>query len=131
MTRRGVSSRIIRATVRGSGGRARLDGWNGLRGRLGLRDIPSTFKKITSRRSTAGAAVAGAGLRARARDIFGTVSPGRKGDRIVLQRSTTEGWERVADSRLRRSGKYRFAVANAGLYRVVTAGDAGPAVRIR
>ena len=130
VTRRGVSSRIIRATARGSAGRARLDGWNGLRGGLGLRDIPSTFKKITSRGSTAGAAVAGAGLHARARDIFGTISPSSKGDRVALQRSTSEGWERVARSRLRRSGKYRFAV-DPGLYRVVTAGDAGPAVRVR
>jgi stage II sporulation protein D len=131
VNKRGVSGRIVFATFRGSRGRNRLHGWEGIRARLTLRDAPSMFKKITSRRSTAGAAVAGAGSRALARDIFGTVSPGRKGDRITLQRKTSEGWERVAKARLRRDGKYRFAVGDAALYRVVTAGDPGPAVRIR
>jgi stage II sporulation protein D len=131
VNKRGVSDRIVFATFRGSAGRIRLHGWNDIRSRLTLRDAPSVFKKITSRRSTAGAAVAGVGSRALARDIFGTVDPGSQGDPIRLERRTADGWEPVAKSRLRHSGNYRFAVENAGLYRVVTAGDPGPPVRIR
>jgi stage II sporulation protein D len=128
---RGASSRILYATFRGSGGRARLHGYNGIRARLGLRDAPSTIKQITSRGSTAGAAAAGAGSRAQARDLYGRVSPGGRGDSIELQRRTSNGWKRVAEGRLRRSGGYRFAVHAPGLFRVVTQGDAGPAVRVR
>jgi stage II sporulation protein D len=131
VNKRGVSGRIVFATFRGSGGRDRLHGWNDIRSRLTLRDAPSTFKKITSRRSTASAAVAGLGSRAVARDIFGTVAPGGKGDAITLQRETADGWKQVAESRLGNAGKYRFAVENAGTYRVVSAGDPGPPVRIR
>jgi stage II sporulation protein D len=131
VNKRGVSGRIVVATFRGSGGRNRLHGWNDIRSRLTLRDAPSTFKRISSRRSTASAAVAGVGSRAVAHDIFGTVAPGGKGDPITLQRETADGWKQVAESRLRRSGKYRFAVEDAGVYRVISAGDAGPPVRIR
>ena len=128
---RGVSSRILYATFRGSAGRNRLHGYNGIRARLGLRDAPSTVKRISSSGSTAGAAVAGAGSRAHARDISGSVAPGAKGDPIRLERRHADGWERVAEGRLRRAGKYRFALDGPGLYRVVTRGDAGPVVRVR
>jgi stage II sporulation protein D len=128
---RGVSGRIVYATFRGRGGRNRLHGWNEIRTRLGLRDAPSTIKRITAGGATARAAVAGFGSRALARDVFGSVSPGRKGDTVVVQRHTRTGWKRVAEGRLGRSGRYRIAVEAAGLYRVVSAGDVGPAVRIR
>jgi len=131
VNQRGSSSRIVYATVRGSGGRARLHGYNGIRARLGLRDAPSTIKKIAARGSTAGAAAAGTGSRALAYDIVGTVSPGRAGDAIVVHRRTGDGWERVAEGRLRRSGKFRIAVEDTGLYRVIAAGDPGPSVRVR
>jgi stage II sporulation protein D len=128
--RRGVSGRIVRATFRGAAGRDRVDGWDGIRGRLGLRDIPRTIKRIKARAATAGAA-AGAGLHAGAHDIVGSVTPGRGGDRIVVERRTSDGWKRAAEGRLRRSGKYRVAVADAGVYRVIAGGDPGPRVRVR
>jgi stage II sporulation protein D len=131
VSKRGVSSRIVWATFRGSNGRNRLHGWNGVRARLGLRDAPSTFKKITARGATARAAFAGFSPFALARDIVGTVAPGRAGDPIEVERRTLTGWDRVAQSHLRRSGKFRIALADPGLYRVIAAGDRGPAVRVR
>ena len=128
---RGSSSRIVYATFRGSGGRNRLHGYMGIRARLGLRDAPSTIKRITSSGSTARAAVSFLGSHALAREVFGSVSPARKGMRVVVQRLTDGEWERVGRTRLGRSGRYRLTVDDAGMYRVVSAGDAGPAVRVR
>jgi stage II sporulation protein D len=129
--KRGVSGRIVRATFRGTGGRNRVSGYDGIRGRLGLRDIPRTFKRITSRGSTARAAVAGLGSRVLARDVSGSIAPAAPGARVRVERRTGDGWKRVAQGRLVRSGKYRIPVEVAGLYRVITAGYAGPAVRVR
>jgi SpoIID/LytB domain protein len=129
--KRGVSPRIVWARFRGSNGSVRLHGWNGIRPRLGLRDAPSKFKKISASGSTASAAVAGAGSRARMRDIVGSVAPGRAGEKIVVERRLLTTWERVATGRLRRSGKFRVALEDKGLYRVIADGDAGPTVRVR
>ena len=129
--KRGVSGRIVRATFRGTGGRNRVDGYEGIRGRLGLRDIPRTFKRITSRGSTARAAVAGLGSPVLARDVSGSIAPARPGARVRVERRTGDGWKKVAQGRLGRSGKYRIPVEAAGRYRVITAGYAGPAVRVR
>jgi stage II sporulation protein D len=130
INKRGVSGRIIYATFHGSAGRERVDGWSGLRGRLGLRDLPSTIKRVTSRGSTARAAVSGVSV-ALARDVSGSIAPSREGARVVVQRRTSGQWKRVADGRLGHSGAYRVPVEAAGLYRVVSAGAAGPAVRVR
>jgi len=129
--RRGVSGRIVYATFRGRNGRARLHGWNDIRARLTLRDIPSTFKKITARGSTASAATAGVDSRARARDLSGRISPAKPGQPVKVKRRTADGWKRVARGRLGRSGRYRIAVEAPGRYRVVSGGDAGPVVRVR
>ena len=129
--RRGVSGRIVSATFRGRAGRARLHGWNDIRSRLSLRDIPSTFKKIRARGSSASAASAGVGSRAEARDVSGRITPAGKGQRVVVQRQTGDGWRRVGRDRLGRSGRYRVAVGAPGRYRVVSQGDVGPVVRVR
>jgi hypothetical protein len=102
-----------------------------IRARLGLRDAPGTITRITSRGSTARAAVSFLGSHALAREVFGSVSPARKGTRVVVQRRDDGDWERVGKTRLGRSGRYRLTVDDAGHYRVVTRGDAGPAVRVR
>jgi hypothetical protein len=126
-----VSPRIVWARFRGSNGSVRLHGWNGIRPRLGLRDAPSKFKKISASGSTASAAVAGAGRRARMRDIVGSIVPGQAGDKIIVERRMLTTWERVAMGRLRESGRFRVALEDNGLYRVIAGGDAGPTVRVR
>lgn len=131
ITKRGVSGRIVWAKFRGSGGSTRLHGWNGIRARLTLRDAPSTIKSISASGSTARAAVAGAGSRATSHDIAGTVWPARAGEAIVVERRTDAGWTRVAKGHVRRSGRYRIALEDAGMYRVIAGGDPGPRVRVR
>jgi hypothetical protein len=131
INRRGVSGRIVYATFRGSAGKRRMHGWAEIRSVLGLYDAPSTIKKITSRASTARAAAAGTASYALAHDVSGTISPGRAGDRVIVQRRSGGRWKRVARGRLGRSGAYRVPVESSGLYRVVSAGDAGPTLRVR
>ena len=131
VTKRGVSGRIVWATFRGRNGRNRLHGWGDIRSRLTLRDAPSKFIKITARGSTARAAVAGAGSRALARDIVGDVAPARSGAPVVVERRTATGWKQVAETHVRRSGKFRVALSDRGRYRVIADGDAGPAVHVR
>ena len=129
--KRGVSGRIIYAKFRGSAGRVRLHGWDGIRGQLGLRDIPETFRRIRSRGSRSSAAAAGVGSRGVAREISGSFVPARKGARVKVERRSGAGWKRVGSGRIRRGGKYRVAVQRAGTYRVVSAGDRGAPVRVR
>jgi stage II sporulation protein D len=128
---RGVSGRIIYATFRGAAGKERVHGWDGIRGNLGLRDIPETIKRISSSGSTARAMAAGFSSGGVVRDISGSIDPVRPGAEIVVQRRAGKRWKRVAKGRTGRSGRYRVAVERAGRYRVVSAGDAGPVVRIR
>ena len=99
--------------------------------RLGLRDAPSTIKKLSSRSAAAGAAAAGLGSRGTARDLVGQIAPAAKGARITLQRKTKGGWRKAGIGRLGKRGHYRLAIEKPGTYRVVSGGDAGPAVRVR
>jgi stage II sporulation protein D len=131
VNRRGVSGRIVYATFRGSAGKRRLHGWSGIRAALVLRDAPSRIQRITSRGSSARVAAAGIGSGAVVRDLFGSVAPARPKARLVVQRRTDGRWERAGVTRVGESGRYRVAVGRAGLYRIVSAGDAGPAVRVR
>lgn len=138
VTKRGASSRIVLARVRGSGHAecpapciARLHGYGQMKPRLGLRDAPSTIKKVSSRSAAAGAAAAGLGSRGIARDFVGQIAPAAKGARITLQRKTKRGWRRAGRGRLGKRGRYRLAISKPGTYRVVSDGDAGPAVRVR
>jgi stage II sporulation protein D len=131
VTKQGVSGRIVWATIRGGAGSVVLHGWNGIKARLGLRDAPSTIKRIGSRADAARAAAAGVGSRGFARDVTGRIVPSRRGSRVRLERGAGGGWKRIARSRIRRHGAYRFTVGRPGVYRVVAGGDAGPAVRVR
>ena len=131
INKRGVSGRIVYATFQGSRGKNRVHGWDGLRGRLSLRDIPSTIKRITSSGSTARASVAGISWAGVARSVSGSIEPARRGAKIVVQRRVKTSWKRVGTTRVGKSGRYRAYVTRGGRYRVVSAGDAGPSVRVR
>ena len=131
VTQRGASSRIVYARVRGSSGTATLHGYGQIKPRLGLMDAPSTIKKLSSRSAAAGAAAAGLGSRGIARDLVGQIVPAAKGSRITLQRKTKRGWRKAGKGRLGERGRYRLAIERPGTYRVVSDGDAGPAVRVR
>jgi stage II sporulation protein D len=131
VTKQGVSGRIVWAVIRGRGGRVRLHGWNGIKARLGLLDAPEELKRIGSRASAARAAAAGVRSRGFARDVAGRIVPARTGTPVRVERLTGGGWKRAGRGRIRRGGHYRVAVETAGTYRVVSGGDAGPAIRVR
>ena len=130
---RGVSGRIVRATFRGSRGRNRVDGWNGLRGRLGLRDIPSTFKRITAQRLDRPRRRRGPGL-ARART-------GRLRIGLARPQGRARSWSSAAPAAKLAARRARAGSAAPGSTGSPSrppastgsspAGDAGPAVRVR
>jgi stage II sporulation protein D len=133
VVKRGRSPRIVAADIVGTGGRTRVDGAT-LRARLGLLDTWAYFTSIASRKApptgTGGSPAGKAGPRARA-SIAGTVIPARVGAEIQIQRREDGGWETVASTLVRAGGNYRAAVASAGTYRTIFAGDAGPPIRVR
>ena len=133
VTKRGRSPRIVSADIVGTGGRTRVDGAT-LRARLGLLDTWAYFTSIASRKApptgTGGTTAGAAGPRPRA-SVAGTVVPARVGAEVQIQIREGGSWKRVASTLVRRGGYYRAAVASAGTYRAVFAGDAGPSIRIR
>jgi len=146
VTRRGSSPRVVSADVVGTRGRTRVDGAT-LRARFGLNDTWAYFTSIGMRRErpvpvdpgdppkpldpgTGGAQPSAAGPRTLAR-LRGTVVPARRGAEVQIQVRDGDSWRKVTSTIVRRGGKYRAAVARAGVYRAVFAGDAGPAVRVR
>jgi stage II sporulation protein D len=132
VTKRGVSPRIVSADIVGSRGRTTVDGAT-LRARLGLLDTWAYFTSIATRRtSPTGGATPGiaAGPRPHAA-LAGSVIPAREGAEVQIQRFENGRWKRVGSTAVRAGGGYRAAVASAGTYRAVFAGDAGPAVRVR
>jgi stage II sporulation protein D len=123
---RGVSPRIVRAEVRGSGGRTVVTGAQ-LRARLGLRDSWFYLRSVSSTTAS--------GLRARTSSgsrpvtaIRGSVSSSR--DRFVtLQRRLDGKWTKVVDVPLE-GKRYEIHVAEAGVYRVLAGWAPGPVLRV-
>ena len=87
----------------------------------------------------AGAAAAPGGARRAAYDqrghvlvLRGTVQAARRGQRISIQRRSRAGrWTTVSRERALRGGRFRAVLPQAGAYRVVFRGFAGPPVRAR
>jgi len=146
VTRRGRSPRIVNAEVVGSGGRTTVTGPE-LRQRFGLFDTWAYFTEISTGRAPAplpptpsgdsdaidpsGGTRAPRSARTAARaSIAGTITPGRRGATLVVERREGTGWVRDHVTTVRRNGRYRAAVTRPGVYRVRYAGMAGPSVRI-
>jgi stage II sporulation protein D len=132
--KRGKSPRIVAADIIGTGGRTRVDGAT-LRARLGLLDTWAYFTAISTKKAkpspTGGSQTpaGAAGPRPRAA-VAGTVVPARAGAEVQIQVRQGGHWETVSSTIVRRGGGYRAAVASAGTYRAVFAGDAGPEIEI-
>ena len=134
MIKRGASPRIVTADVVGTGGRTRVDGAT-LRARLGLLDTWAYFTSIASRKAPP-TGTGGAQRRHRRPARRGPASPApcipaRVGAEVQIQLRTGGRWETVASTLVRHGGNYRAAVATAGTYRAIFAGDAGPSIRVR
>jgi stage II sporulation protein D len=139
---RGRSPRIVAADIVGSRGVTRVSGAT-LRLRFGLYDTWAFFTTVTSRKTappaetggpgtSAGGVAAGANTRGRdaVAGIAGRLLPGRRGQRISVERRTGDAWRRVGSVRLRSGGAYRVGVTEPGRYRVRAGSVAGPVVSI-
>jgi stage II sporulation protein D len=137
--KRGSSPRIVRADVIGTGGRTRVSGAT-LRARLRLLDTWAYFTSIGTKKKRPPTVDPGTGgtkppdakvAGPRPRSLLtGTVYPERVGAEVQIQARSGRGWHTVTRTVVRRHGRYSAAVAAAGTYRAVFAGDAGPSVRV-
>jgi stage II sporulation protein D len=149
--KRGVSPRVVRAQVVGTGGRTSVSGPQ-LRAKLGLFDTWARFTVITANvvrgdgntptpvgGGTTGPDTGGAEPRAAAREalaapsagaLVGRVAPAAAGRWVVLERYVGRGWVAQFETPTAAGGRYRALVRQPGLYRVRYAGEAGPPVRV-
>ena len=138
MTKRGVSPRIVSAEVVGTKGSAPVTGPQ-LQGIFGL---PSTPAAVTTVTSAAGAppiatkrvlvrdGLAAAETGFEVLEINGRVFPPRQGSSAAIQLQTARGWRTVTHVRPAATGSFVAWLPQAGNYRAVYAGVAGPVVAI-
>jgi stage II sporulation protein D len=148
VVQRGVSPRVVRAQVVGTGGVTEVTGPQ-LRSAFGLYDTWAFFTSVTSKASktkkakkkatpSAPAGDASGGVlspSARAASlsaprIEGTIAPARAGRWLKVQRRVGARWVTAADATVLRGGRYSVAVPGRGVYRVVYGTAVGPDVRV-
>jgi stage II sporulation protein D len=128
---RGVSPRIIRARVYGSGGTRIITGPT-LRSRLGLYDSWAYFSRVSSSQARAKSVAAALAVsRTRLLELVGRFDPAPRGRRILLEQRIGGRWTRLRGARTSRRGGYAVRVAARGVYRMRAGSVAGPAVRVR
>jgi len=142
---RGVSPRVVRAQVIGTGGATDVTGPQ-LRSAFGLYDTWAFFTSVSSKASKpkkdvkpatpAGDPSGGVspGVRAaalRAPRIEGTIAPARAGRWVRVERRVGSRWVAAADTKVLRGGRYSVAVPGSGVYRVTYGAAVGPDVRVR
>ena len=129
---RGRSPRVVAADVVGSRGRTRVSGAT-LRARLGLPDTWAYFTTVSSRQARPLArTVRVSGERRRVLvSLKGSLTPGRRGERVRLQERRDGRWSTVDATRTRGGGTYAFAVTERGRYRARSGSAVGPSHRVR
>jgi SpoIID/LytB domain protein len=145
---RGVSPRVVRAQVVGTGGVTNITGPQ-LRSAFGLFDTWAFFTAVTSKASkpkpaakkpaakpaapadpTGGVSPVARAAAADASRLEGTIAPARVGRWVRVERREGTRWVAAADARVLRGGRYSVAVPGAGVYRVVYGQAVGPSVRV-
>jgi stage II sporulation protein D len=127
---RGVSPRVVRAAVQGTGGSVNVTGPQ-LRARLGLRDTWLYLRRVSSTADPGAQARTASGTRPLVA-IHGTVS-GTRGKFVTLQRRVGNRWVKVVDVPVERKGSsssYQIHVGEAGYYRVRAGWAAGPTLKV-
>jgi len=155
VVKRGVSPRVVRAQIIGTGGTTTVTGPD-LRRRFGLFDTWATFTVVSSTAKPAPSGPSGPsgspgatgdaqnggtspGARAARLEplaapmprIVGRISPAEPGTWLKVQRRARGRWVLVAESAVERGGRYDVSVPRAGAYRVLYRGLAGPTVHAR
>ncbi|HSS57103.1 MAG TPA: SpoIID/LytB domain-containing protein, partial [Solirubrobacteraceae bacterium] len=146
VVQRGVSPRVVRAQVVGTGGVTNVTGPQ-LRSAFGLFDTWAFFTSVTSKASkpkakqpaatpaSPGAATGGVSpvaraAAARASRLEGTIAPARVGRWLRVERLEGARWVTATDATVLRGGRYSVAVPGPGVYRVVYGQAVGPSVRV-
>jgi stage II sporulation protein D len=148
VVQRGFSPRIVHAQVVGTRGSTDVTGAT-LRARFGLYDSWAFFTSITAKKkpaatppptpatggaqgdpSTGGTAPSPPAGTAAAHRIAltGTITPGKRGAWLRVQRRVNARWVTYAWTTLGAHGRYSVRLGGAGLYRVLFRGAAGPAI---
>ena len=131
---RGVSPRVVARRGRRHAAAARASTGADAAPRLGLSTPgPTSPRSPAARRRRPAPAAHRPTLPARAShaSVAGTVLPARVGAEVQIQHRESGHWTTVASTLVRHGGNYRAAVATAGTYRAIFAGDAGPSIRVR
>jgi SpoIID/LytB domain protein len=144
---RGVSPRVVRAQVIGTGGATDVTGPQ-LRSAFGLYDTWAFFTSVSSKASkppkkvkkakpaipsgdpSGGVSPSVRAAALRAPRIEGTIAPARAGRWVRVQRRVSARWVAAADTKVLRGGRYSVAVPGHGVYRVVYGSAVGPDVRV-
>jgi stage II sporulation protein D len=155
---RGVSPRIVWASVVGTRGSVRVRGAT-LKSRLGLDDTWASFNRFSTKTkpkkppSETVPTTPGGGVQASTSSffghkparlfpkefhpgkparLFGSLWPAPKHALAKVQRKGKDGlWHDVGRTRLSKRGKYNVAVRGSGMFRIVVGPLAGPATRVR
>jgi stage II sporulation protein D len=139
---RGVSPRVVRASVVGSKGTTEVSGAT-LRARLGLSDTWAYFTTVGTKAErtdeeptdttdgSGGASATAASIRAKGA-VRGRITGMERGRTVRVERRTASGtWSEETTTLLRKGGRYRADVARTGTYRVRVGTVVGPVVRLR
>jgi stage II sporulation protein D len=144
VTKRGASPRIMTAEVVGSRGSTPTDGAT-LRAKLGLFDTWAYFTAISAEKApdsspapgsdaSGGATIPPRSFSFKRPDdigvLRGTVVGPTRGTRLAVQVQRGATWADVGHVRIGRAGAYAYRASEAGTYRVLVDGAAGPPVRI-
>jgi stage II sporulation protein D len=143
---RGVSPRVVRAQVVGTGGVTTVTGPQ-LRSAFGLYDTWAFFTSVSSKASkpkpkkkpaepappgdpTGGVSPIARAAAAHATRVEGTIAPAKAGRWLRVERRVGTRWVAAADAHVLRGGRYSVAVPGPGVYRVVYGQATGPSVRV-
>ncbi len=140
--RRGVSPRIVSATLVGSEGTTTISGPT-LRTKLDLLDTWATFRVVWTRgtrqasprvtpRIGESRLTAASWRRVKRARLSGRVTGSRQPFWLRVQRGAGDGrWKTVAETQTTAGGRYVATVPGPGVYRVRTRALVGPTVRVR
>jgi stage II sporulation protein D len=149
VVQRGVSPRVVRAQIVGTGGVTDVTGPQ-LRSAFGLFDTWAFFTTVTSKSSkpkpktpaappqqpapsgdpSGGVSPIARAAAASAVRVEGTIAPARPGRWLQVQRKVGTRWVTAVDAHVGRGGRYSVAVPAPGIYRVVYGKAVGPDVRV-
>jgi stage II sporulation protein D len=129
VTRRGVSPRVVTATVNGSGGTTEVTGPQ-LQGIFGLLSTHMSFSTISTIASPPRATGDFRRLAMTTPALQGYVRPAAPGAVVDVQELVGGHWRTITQAPLGAGGRYSVRVGVAGRYRVVFGGLGGPVVSV-